>query len=59
MVTHRFEGGRALSCASAPWVVAAMLDQLHVQPGNRILEIGAGTGYTQVCSPTWPAARTS
>ena len=22
-----------------------MLDQLHVQPGNRILEIGAGTGY--------------
>jgi len=46
VVTHRFEDGRALSCASAPWVVAAMLDQLHVQPGNRVLEIGAGTGYT-------------
>lgn len=28
VVTHRFEDGRALSCASAPWVVAAMLDQL-------------------------------
>ncbi|MEV6712649.1 methyltransferase, FxLD system [Lentzea sp. NPDC051208] len=45
VITHRFEDGRSLSCASAPWLVAAMLDQLHVQPGNRILEIGAGTGY--------------
>jgi protein-L-isoaspartate(D-aspartate) O-methyltransferase len=45
VVTHRFEDGRALSCASATWLVAAMLDQLDVQPGNRILEVGAGTGY--------------
>lgn len=45
VVTHRFEDGRALSCATAPWLVAAMLDQLDVQPGNRILEIGTGTGY--------------
>jgi protein-L-isoaspartate(D-aspartate) O-methyltransferase len=45
VITHRFQDGRSLSCASAPWLVAAMLDQLHVQPGNRILEIGAGTGY--------------
>lgn len=45
VVTHRFKDGRSLSCASAPWLVAAMLDQLNVQPGNRILEIGAGTGY--------------
>lgn len=45
VITHRFEDGRSLSCASAPWLVAAMLDQLHVHPGDRILEIGAGTGY--------------
>src|SRR6266496_2115006 len=45
VVTHRFEDGRSLSCASAPFVVAMMLDQLSIEPGNRILEIGAGTGY--------------
>jgi len=45
VITHRFSDGRSLSCASAPFVVAMMLDQLHVQPGDRILEIGAGTGY--------------
>ena len=31
VVTHRFDDGRALSCASAPWVVAAMLDQLKAR----------------------------
>lgn len=45
VITHRFDDGRSLSCASAPWLVAAMLDHLNVHPGNRILEIGAGTGY--------------
>jgi protein-L-isoaspartate(D-aspartate) O-methyltransferase len=42
---HSSRNGASLSCASAPWLVAAMLDQLDVQLGNRILEIGAGTGY--------------
>lgn len=28
VITHRFDDGRSLSCASAPWLVAAMLDQL-------------------------------
>jgi protein-L-isoaspartate(D-aspartate) O-methyltransferase len=45
VVAHRFDDSRSRSCASAPWLVAAMLDQLDVQQGNRILEIGAGTGY--------------
>ncbi|MFF0698330.1 methyltransferase, FxLD system [Streptomyces tendae] len=38
-------GPLALSCASVPSVVAMMLAQLDVQPGDNILEIGAGTGY--------------
>jgi protein-L-isoaspartate(D-aspartate) O-methyltransferase len=45
VVTKRDTDGAALSSASAPGVVASMLEQLDVQPGDRILEIGAGTGY--------------
>ena len=37
--------GRPASCASVPTVVAMMLGQLDVRPGDRVLEIGAGTGY--------------
>ncbi|MFJ3642881.1 methyltransferase, FxLD system [Streptomyces sp. NPDC090108] len=37
--------GTSISCASQPTVVALMLDQLQVQAGERILELGAGTGY--------------
>ncbi|GGQ97628.1 methyltransferase, FxLD system [Streptomyces asoensis] len=37
--------GTSISCASQPDVVALMLDQLQAQPGERILELGAGTGY--------------
>ncbi|TDD59350.1 methyltransferase, FxLD system [Kribbella antibiotica] len=45
VITKSASDGSALSCASAPIIVAMMLDQLQVKPGNRILEIGAGTGY--------------
>ncbi|ASU79797.1 methyltransferase, FxLD system [Actinopolyspora erythraea] len=45
VITHRFADGSSLSCASAPFVVAMMLDQLDVRPSDRVLEIGAGTGY--------------
>ncbi|MFF7143327.1 methyltransferase, FxLD system [Streptomyces nodosus] len=37
--------GTSISCASQPGVVALMLDQLEAQPGECILELGAGTGY--------------
>jgi protein-L-isoaspartate(D-aspartate) O-methyltransferase len=37
--------GTSISCASQPGVVALMLDQLDAHPGERILELGAGTGY--------------
>src|SRR5262249_33195599 len=45
VITHSFPDGSALSCASGPGIVAAMLSALHVRPGQRILEVGAGTGY--------------
>jgi protein-L-isoaspartate(D-aspartate) O-methyltransferase len=45
VVTKRDPAGTALSSASAPGIVAAMLEQLNVRPGDRVLEIGAGTGY--------------
>ncbi len=45
VITKRAGDGTVLSCASVPTVVAMMLDQLQVRPGDRILEIGAGTGY--------------
>jgi protein-L-isoaspartate(D-aspartate) O-methyltransferase len=44
IVTKRLDGV-TVSSASAPEVVALMLEQLDPRPGDRVLEIGAGTGY--------------
>ena len=44
IVTKRLDGV-SVSSASAPEVVAIMLEQLELRPGDRVLEIGAGTGY--------------
>ncbi len=46
VVTKRDTDGQVLSCLSQPSIVALQLEQLGVQPGERILEIGAGSGYT-------------
>jgi protein-L-isoaspartate(D-aspartate) O-methyltransferase len=44
IVTKRLDGV-TVSSASAPEVMALMLEQLDPRPGDRVLEIGAGTGY--------------
>ncbi|ANY09805.1 hypothetical protein AFB00_04965 [Pseudonocardia sp. HH130630-07] len=45
VITKRGANGAALSSASSPNLVAEMLELLAVTPGNRILEIGAATGF--------------
>ncbi|WP_200797706.1 methyltransferase, FxLD system [Streptoalloteichus hindustanus] len=39
------ETGEMVSCISAPSIVATQLEQLGAQPGHKILEAGAATGY--------------
>jgi protein-L-isoaspartate(D-aspartate) O-methyltransferase len=43
---------QATSSLSAPIIVALMLAELHLGPGLRILEIGAGSGYHAVLMAT-------
>jgi protein-L-isoaspartate(D-aspartate) O-methyltransferase len=45
VITKRSTAGTALSCASVPYLVAAMLKQLDVRDGHRVFEAGAGTGW--------------
>ncbi len=39
------QNGKWISSSSQPAMMATMLEQLGLQPGHRVLEIGAGTGY--------------
>ncbi|MGZ0198899.1 methyltransferase, FxLD system [Streptomyces sp. RM1] len=39
------ESGASISCASQPDIVGMMLEQLDVEPGQKVLELGAGTGF--------------
>lgn len=44
--------GARISAASQPKIVATMLEQLQIQPGHRVLESGAGTGYNAALMAT-------
>ncbi len=43
--TKKLDSGVSISSASQPAIMAVMLEQLDLQPGHRVMEIGAGTGY--------------
>jgi protein-L-isoaspartate(D-aspartate) O-methyltransferase len=45
IITKKDESGRPISSSSQPAMMAIMLEQLDLQPGHNVLEIGAGTGY--------------
>jgi protein-L-isoaspartate(D-aspartate) O-methyltransferase len=45
IVTKRDAAGQPISSSSQPAIMAIMLDQLTLTAGQRVLEIGAGTGY--------------
>src|SRR3989440_8507888 len=45
ILTRRDAGGAPTSSSSQPAMMALMLEQLRLEPGQRVLEIGAGTGY--------------
>lgn len=45
IATKQLASGVAISSSSQPAIMAIMLEQLDIQPGHRVMEIGAGTGY--------------
>ncbi len=44
-ITTKVLAGQFVSSSSQPSIMAIMFEQLQVQPGQRVLEIGAGPGY--------------
>lgn len=45
IVVKRGEKGQWISSSSQPAIMAIMLEQLDLKPGQRVLEIGTGTGF--------------
>ncbi|HEX9988220.1 MAG TPA: methyltransferase, FxLD system [Chloroflexia bacterium] len=44
-IAIKHEDGMAISSSSQPSLMAAMLEQLELEAGHRVLEIGAASGY--------------
>ncbi len=44
-IVTKYRDGLPISSSSQPALMAMMLEQLDLEPGSRVLEIGAGTGY--------------
>ena len=45
LATAKDSRGMAISSSSAPIIMGLMLEALRLSPGQKVLEIGAGTGY--------------
>ncbi len=45
IVTRYGPDGQPISSSSEPAIMAIMVEQLQLQPGHHVLEIGGGTGY--------------
>ena len=45
VIPLKFAENQAISSSSQPGMMAIMLEQLALEPGMRVLEIGAGSGY--------------
>jgi len=45
LMVKQTEDGQWISSSSSPSTMAIMLEQLALEPGHNVLEIGAGTGY--------------
>jgi protein-L-isoaspartate(D-aspartate) O-methyltransferase len=52
---HEGDGTR-ISAASQPKIVGMMLEQLAIEPGERLLELGAATGYNAALMATLTGA---
>ena len=53
IATKRQPDGEVISSSSQPEIMAIMLEQLDLRPGQRVLEIGAGTGYNAALLAAW------